>query len=73
MNRGTENNMAVLGADGVALHDVMPPGQSGFTAPDGTPSPHRDDQLALYGAYGNKRQWLTRAEAIANTEPAHTL
>ncbi len=73
MNRGTENNMAVLGADGIELYDVMPPGQSGFTAPDGTPSPHRDDQLALYGAYGCKRQWLTRDEALANTELAHTL
>ncbi|MCX7378408.1 MAG: penicillin acylase family protein [Alphaproteobacteria bacterium] len=73
MNRGTENNMAVLGADGIELYDVMPPGQSGFTAPDGTPSPHRDDQLALYGAYGRKRQWLTRDEALANTELAHTL
>ena len=73
MNRGTENNMAVLGADGIELYDIMPPGQSGFTAPDGTPSPHRDDQLALYGAYGRKRQWLTRDEALANTELAHTL
>jgi penicillin amidase len=73
MNRGTENNMAVLGADGVELYDVMPPGQSGFTAPDGTPSPHSRDQLALYGAYGRKRQWLTRDEALANTERAHTL
>lgn len=73
LNRGTENNMAVLGADGIELYDIMPPGQSGFTAPDGTPSPHRDDQLALYGAYGRKRQWLTRDEALANTELAHTL
>lgn len=73
MNRGTENNMAVLGADGIELYDIMPPGQSGFTAPDGRPSPHRDDQLALYGAYGRKRQWLTRDEALANTELAHTL
>ncbi len=73
MNRGTENNMAVLGAEGIELYDVMPPGQSGFTAPDGTPSPHRDDQLALYGAYGRKRQWLTRDETLANTELAHTL
>lgn len=73
MNRGTENNMAVLGADGVELYDVMPPGQSGFVAPDGTPSKHRDDQLALYASYGRKRQWLTRADALANTETAHTL
>ena len=72
MNRGTENNMAVLGVDGIELYDIMPPGQSGFTAPDGTPSPHRNDQLALYGAYGRKRQWLTRDEALANTELAHT-
>ncbi len=72
MNRGTENNMAVLGADGVELYDIMPPGQSGFVAPDGTPSPHRNDQLALYGAYGRKRLWLTRDEALANTERAHT-
>lgn len=73
MNRGTENNIAILGPDGIELHDIMPPGQSGFVAPDGTPSPHRDDQLDLYGAYGRKRQWITRADAMAHTTKAHTL
>jgi penicillin amidase len=73
MNRGTENNMAILGRDGVELWDVMPPGQSGFVAPDGRPSPHRDDQLDLYGKYGHKRQWITREDAMANTTEAHTL
>jgi penicillin amidase len=73
MNRGTENNMAILGPEGIELYDVMPPGQSGFVAPDGTASPHRDDQRALYGAYGRKRHWIAREEAVAHTTKAHTL
>lgn len=44
LNRGTENNMTVFTADGIEAYEVAAPGQSGFIAPDGTPSPHYDDQ-----------------------------
>lgn len=62
MNRGSENNLAVLAADGVRSFDVTPPGQSGFVAPDGARSPHYDDQLALFDAFELKPQAFTRAE-----------
>jgi penicillin amidase len=65
MNRGTENNLAVLSVDGVRSLDVTPPGQSGFVAPDGTRSPHYDDQLALFDAFELKPQAFTRAEVEA--------
>lgn len=67
MNRGTENNLVRFAASGTSVEDVTPPGQSGFTAPDGTPAPHTRDQLALYGAHGRKRQHLTAEDARANT------
>jgi len=58
MNRGTENDLIVFGAAGargkVQAWDVVAPGQSGFIAPDGTPSPHYADQLELYTMYGRK-------------------
>lgn len=62
MNRGTENNMTVFTADGVRGYEVAGPGQSGFIAPDGTRSPHYDDQLELFGDLGKKRTWLSRAD-----------
>jgi penicillin amidase len=33
---------------GVTDYEVTPPGQSGFVAPDGTRSPHYDDQLDMF-------------------------
>ncbi|SDV50702.1 penicillin acylase family protein [Chitinasiproducens palmae] len=66
MNRGTENDLIVLGVNGaartVAAYDVVAPGQSGFVAPDGTPSPHYADQLALYTQYGRKPLWHSQAD-----------
>ncbi|GAB3629290.1 penicillin acylase [Pandoraea terrae] len=58
MNRGTENDLIIFGAPGasgkVTAYDVVAPGQSGFIAPDGTPSPHYADQVALYTSFGRK-------------------
>ncbi|HRW18474.1 MAG TPA: penicillin acylase family protein [Dermatophilaceae bacterium] len=67
MNRGTENNMAVLGAGADRLCLVAPPGQSGFVAPDGTKSPHYDDQLALYASFGCRDEHLTQREVSEAT------
>ncbi|MDQ1763496.1 penicillin G acylase [Achromobacter aegrifaciens] len=72
-NRGTENNMTVFDGKGVRAVDVVAPGQSGFVAPDGTPSPHIRDQFDLYTSFGNKRVWFTDAEVRANAKSVETL
>ena len=66
MNRGTENNMIVFGKDGIVAYEVTPPGQSGFIAPDGTKSPHYDDQLTMYGNFKKKRIWLLEKDVEAH-------
>jgi penicillin amidase len=48
MNRGSENNLMIFRRRGVTDYEVTPPGQSGFVAPDGTRSPHYDDQLDMF-------------------------
>lgn len=74
MNRGTENNRIVFGPKGkVSYCDVTTPGQSGFIRPDGTPSPHVRDQLALYGSFGCKEQWLRPADVDRNSKGNRTL
>ncbi|MGB3434553.1 penicillin G acylase [Achromobacter sp.] len=72
-NRGTENNMTVFHGKGVRAVDVVAPGQSGFVAPDGTPSVHTRDQFDLYSSFGNKRVWFTDAEVRANAKSVETL
>lgn len=72
-NRGTENNMTVFDGQGVRAVDVVAPGQSGFVAPDGTPSVHAGDQFDLYNRFGNKRVWFTDAEVRANATSVETL
>lgn len=62
-NRGTENNMAVLGRGQARLCIAAPPGQSGFVAPDGTKSAHYADQLELYAAFDCRDEQLTWAQA----------
>jgi len=73
MNRGSENNLVVLSAEGVHSFDVTPPGQSGFVAPDGTRSPHYDDQLAMFGSFALKPQAFTRSEVEAGAERRMTI
>ncbi|KAG1451136.1 hypothetical protein G6F57_016243 [Rhizopus arrhizus] len=46
----------VIDGKGVRAVDVVAPGQSGFVAPDGTPSVHTRDQFDLYNRFGNKRR-----------------
>ncbi|MFY0476662.1 penicillin G acylase [Achromobacter marplatensis] len=72
-NRGTENNMTVFDGRGVRAVDVVAPGQSGFVAPDGTPSVHAGDQFDLYNRFGHKRVWFTDAEVRANAKSVETL
>lgn len=56
MNRGTENDMIRFHDGEVTFCAVTPPGQSGFIAPDGTKSPHYEDQLQLYADFGCRLQ-----------------
>ncbi len=72
-NRGTENNMTVFDGKGVRAVDVVAPGQSGFVAPDGTPSAHTRDQFDLYTGFGSKRVWFTDAEVRANARSVEML
>lgn len=57
-NRGTENNMTVFYSDRIEGFEVAPPGQSGFIAPNGTPSPHMYDQLQMFQTFEKKRMWF---------------
>ncbi|MBA4500966.1 penicillin acylase family protein [Marinobacterium sp. 3-1745] len=68
MNRGTENNLVIFNGRKVESHEVVPPGQSGFIAPDGTPSPHYEDQLKLFENFEYKRTWLMPEQVDANTQ-----
>lgn len=56
MNRGTQNDMVRFLDGKVSFCAVTPPGQSGFIAPDGTKSPHYEDQLQLYADFGCRPQ-----------------
>ncbi|WP_306317116.1 MULTISPECIES: penicillin acylase family protein [unclassified Streptomyces] len=73
MNRGTENDLMVAGRDRIAGHDVLPPGQSGFTAPDGTRSPHYADQLDLYVNWRHKPTYFTEQEVNENLKSTERL
>ena len=63
MERGTENHIVELkkgGAEGVM---VVPPGTSGFVKPDGTRSPHYEDQAEMFNKFEYK-PLLLKEEAI---------
>ena len=72
-NRGTENNMSVFYADHIEGFEVAPPGQSGFIAPDGTPSPHLNDQMDLYNSFGKKRMWFYPEDVTRQAKSEITL
>lgn len=67
-NRGTENNMIVMQPGAIVGWEVTPPGQSGFIAPDGTRSPHYDDQFELYYEFERKRTWFYADDVEANKQ-----
>ncbi len=66
MNRGTENNMIVFSQNGIVAYEVTPPGQKAFVAPDGSKSPHYDDQLTMYGDFKKKQIWLSKEDVEAH-------
>lgn len=54
MNRGSENNFFIAKDGKFVAFDVIPPGQSGFVAPDGAAAEHSEDQMGLYSTYKSK-------------------
>lgn len=68
MNRGTENNLIHLNPKGASMCVAAPPGQSGFIAPDGTKSPHYQDQLELYTNFECKEENLHKNQVARNLE-----
>ncbi len=74
MNRGTENNLVVFsGQSTVESYEVVAPGQSGFIAPDGTPSLHYQDQLSLYEDFEYKQTWLSEKDVSANMKSVEVI
>lgn len=73
MNRGSQNDKVVLGANGVTLCTAAPPGQSGFVAPDGRKSAHYADQMALFKDFGCKSEALTPADVDRHVESTKQL
>ncbi len=66
MNRGSENNQTIFATNGVTGFEVVPPGQSGFVAPNGVKAVHYDDQLPLYDTNRYRRTWLSVSEVDAH-------
>jgi penicillin amidase len=73
MNRGSQNDKVVLGANGVTLCTAAPPGQSGFVAPDGRKSAHYADQMTLFKDFGCKSEALTPADVDRHVESTKRL
>ena len=68
MNRGTQNDLVHLSEQGAGMCVAAPPGQSGYVAPDGTTSPHYDDQLELYTTFRCKEENLYEHQVEAHRE-----
>jgi len=64
--RGTMNVIYVFRDGDVSMCEAVPPGQSGFIAPDGTPDPHYRDQQSLYTSFGCRNRPVTAAEIDAS-------
>ncbi|MCB5364033.1 penicillin acylase family protein [Pusillimonas sp. CC-YST705] len=65
MARGTANHMVTFKGNQLDYADVIAPGQSGFVAPDGSASPHYQDQLKLYGDFKLKPGSLNDVQAVS--------
>jgi len=63
MERGTENHIVELKKEGAEGAMVVPPGTSGFVKPDGTKSPHYEDQFEMFNKFEYK-PLLLKEEAV---------
>jgi penicillin amidase len=73
LNRGTENHFVRVGDGEMRAENVLPPGESGYLAPDGARSPHYDDQLDLFLDFEYKPLRFTDGEVAAATQSTRTL
>ncbi len=73
MNRGTENNMTVFKQNSPTGYEVVPPGQSGFIAPNGQKSKHYDDQYLMYQNQQKKQTWLSEKDVTEHAERIYKL
>jgi penicillin amidase len=65
--RGSMSLMFVFRNGKVTMCDAVPPGQSGFIAPDGRKDPHFEDQQRLYTGFDCKPRRITKEEVDAHT------
>ena len=73
MNRGTYTQIAEMVEGGVPNGlSAIPPGQSGFLAYPGIPSPHAYDQVLLYASWTYKSMLFTLA-AVEGVETSRTV
>ncbi len=72
-HRGSMSLMFVFRNGKVSMCDAIPPGQSGFIAPDGREDPHYADQFMLYTGFNCKPRRVTEEEVDANTTSVHRL
>jgi len=66
VNRGTENHIVRLGDDPTA-ENVVPPGNDGYVAPDGSTADHYKDQLQLFRDFEYKKLRFSDSEVDAAT------
>jgi len=71
VNRGTENHFVRL-SEKPKAENVLPPGNDGYVAPDGTKSEHYDDQLELFVDFEYK-QLLFGDEAVEEATESKTV
>lgn len=72
MNRGTEEHIVRLGED-IQAENILPPGNDGYVAPDGSTGPHFDDQLPLFRDFEYKELLLDDDEVNTATDSTREL
>lgn len=80
LNRGTENHFVRVGGSNAGTpaadyeaENVLPPGESGYVAPDGTTAEHYSDQLDEFVEFAYKPLRFTRSEVARGTETTETV
>jgi penicillin amidase len=72
MNRGTEEHFVRL-SDDIHAENILPPGNDGYIAPDGSTGPHFDDQLDMFRNFEYKQLLLADEDVEAATESTREL
>lgn len=73
MNRGSENNLFIATGDGIVARDVIPPGQSGFQAIDGSRDQNTDNQMKMYADFEYKDVPFAVEQVRKSATSTHTL